>query len=202
MARSHLPTWLVVSVGLLAFTATHTAQTRALKQDAEALKEKVATIAAFAERPSNQGRRTTVTEPEVNAYLVYEGVAQIPAGVVEPAVTMVGGGRVTARAIVDLDAVRRQKNPTSMLDPMYFLSGRVPVTATGALRTANGVARIELESATVAGVPIPKLVLQEIVSYYSRTPENPRGIGLDEPFALPASIREILIEPGQAVVVQ
>ena len=44
---------------------------------------------------------------------------------------------------------------------------------------------------------MPKFVLQEIVSHYSRTPEKPAGIGLDDPFALPARIREIQVErPG------
>ena len=54
----------------------------------------------------------------------------------------------------------------------------------------------------VSGVPIPKLLLQEIVSYYSKTRENPAGINLDDPFALPAGIREIQVERGQAIVVQ
>ena len=55
---------------------------------------------------------------------------------------------------------------------------------------------------TTLSVPIPKVLLQEIVSYYSRTAENPSGIGLDAPFALPARIREIQVEPGRAVVIQ
>src|SRR5439155_19139739 len=36
-------------------------------------------------------------------------------------------------------------------------------------------------SASVGGVPVPKLLLQEIVSYYSRTAQNPAGINLDDP---------------------
>jgi hypothetical protein len=80
--------------------------------------------------------------------------------------------------------------------------GHLPVTATGVLRTSNGVGRFELESATVAGVPIPKFFLQEILSYYSRTPQKPSGISLDDPFALPARIREVRVDPGQAVIIQ
>jgi len=122
--------------------------------------------------------------------------------VVEPAVSILGTGRLAGRAVVDLDAVRRQKNPTSLLDPMNYLTGRLPVAATGVLKTSNGVGHFELESASVSGVPIPKLLLQEIVSYYSKTRENPAGINLDDPFALPAGIREIQVERGQAIVVQ
>ncbi len=128
--------------------------------------------------------------------------SQLPTGVVEPAVNILGTGRLSGRAVVDLDAVRRQKNPTSLLDPMNYLAGRLPVTATGLLRTSNGMGRFQLESASVSGVPIPKLLLQEIVSYYSRTPDKPSGISLDDAFALPARIREIQVERGQAIIVQ
>jgi hypothetical protein len=117
-------------------------------------------------------------------------------------VAILGPGRLSGRAVVDLDAVRKAKNPTSLLDPMNYLMGRVPVTATGSLKTGNGVGHFALESASVGGVPIPKLILQEIVSYYSRTAENPSGVSLDDPFALPARIREIQVERGQAIIVQ
>ena len=77
-----------------------------------------------------------------------------------------------------------------------------PVAVTGTLKTGNGVGHFALDSASVGGVPIPKLILQEIVSYYSRTAENPSGVSLDDPFALPARIREIQVERGQAIIVQ
>ena len=144
----------------------------------------------------------TVTEGEVNSYIVYEAREQLPTGVVDPYVTILGSGRVSGRAIVDLDAVRKQKNPTSLLDPMNYLMGKLPVTATGVLKTSDGVGRFELESAAISRVPVPKILLQEIVSYYSRTAENPAGISLDDPFALPARIREIQVQRGQAIIVQ
>jgi len=191
-----------VATAALVLSAAVAADVRGTKRDAENLKQKIAAINAFADRPARQPRRTILSEKEVNAYLVYEAAADLPSGVVDPAVTILGTGRVSARAVVDLDAVRKQKNPTSMLDPMYYLTGRLPVTATGLLKTGNGLGRVLLETAAVGGVPIPKIVLQEIVSYYSRTPENPKGIGLDDPFALPSRISEIQVQPGQAVVIQ
>jgi len=187
---------------IAAASAVSSADVRPQRRDAVALKQKVAAIAAFGERPSRQARRTTVTETEVNAYLVYDAHSDLPVGVVEPWVTIVGTGRVSGRAVVDLDAVRKDKKPTSMLDPMNYLTGRLPITATGVLTTSKGVGRFALESAAVSGIPIPKMVLQEIVSYYSRTPQKPAGIGLDDPFELPSRIREILVERGQAIVVQ
>ena len=76
------------------------------------------------------------------------------------------------------------------------------VKATGPLQARDGVARLELESADIAGVPIPKFLLQQIVSYYSKSAARPSGISLDEPLELPARIREIQVKPGQAIVVQ
>ena len=174
------------------------------KRDATSLKQKVDAITTYGAKPTTgqQVRRTTVTENEVNSYLVFEAKSQLPTGVVEPSVSALGPGRVSGRAVVDLDAVRKAKNPTSLLDPMNYLFGRLPVTAAGTLTTSNGVGRFAFESASVGSVPIPKVLLQEIVSYYSRTPEKPAGISLDDPFALPSRIREIQVERGQAIIVQ
>ncbi len=206
MARRHLTTsvrMVAVAIAVLALlAAVPRADVRASRRDATLMKQKVATIAAHGERAIKQARRTTVTENEVNSYLVYEAREQLPTGVVDPSVTILGTGRVSGRAVVDLDAVRKQKNPTSLLDPMNYLMGRLPVSAVGVLKTSNGVGRFQLESASVSSIPVPKLLLQEIVSYYSRTPDNPSGISLDDPFALPARIREIQVERGQAIIVQ
>jgi hypothetical protein len=192
---------LVCTLGLVSFASLR-ADIRTSKRDAASLKQKVANITAQGERPSTVARRTIVTESEVNSYLIYEAGAQIPVGVVEPSITVVGPGRLSGRAVVDLDAVRKQKAPTSLLDPMNYLMGRLAVTAVGTLKTSNGIGHFDLESSAVGSVPIPKILLQEIVSYYSRTPEKPAGISLDDPFQLPARIREIKVERGQAIVVQ
>ena len=192
---------LVCTLGLVSFASLR-ADIRTSKRDAASLKQKVATITAQGERPSTVARRTIVTESEVNSYLVYDAGNQIPVGVVEPSIAVVGSGRLSGRAVVDLDAVRKQKAPTSLLDPMNYLMGRLAVTAVGTLRPSNGIGRFELESSAVGSVPIPKILLQEIVSYYSRSPEKPAGIGLDDPFQLPARIREIKVERGQAIIVQ
>jgi len=192
---------LVCAVGLTSIVGVE-ADVRATKRDAASLKQKVAAITAHGETSSKVARRTIVTENEVNSYLVYEAGPQIPVGVVDPSITVVTPGRLSGRAIVDLDAVRKQKAPTSLLDPMNYLMGRLAVTAVGTLKTADGVGRFELESSSVGSIPIPKILLQEIVSYYSRSPEKPSGISLDDPFPLPARIREIQVDRGQAIIVQ
>ena len=78
------------------------------------LKRKVTSIVDFSARPTKQPRKTTVTENEVNAYLSFDAQEQLPAGVVDPAIAIVGPGRVSGRAVVDLDAVRkRNREPCS-----------------------------------------------------------------------------------------
>ena len=71
-----------------------------------------------------------------------------------------------------------------------------------ALRTQKGVGAFSLESATVGGIPVPKTILQELVTYYSRSESQPQGINIDAPFQLPAHILEIRTTQGQALVVQ
>jgi hypothetical protein len=192
----------VAAVATILATSTP-AQVRTSKRDALVMKEKVAAIVAQGERPQKEGRRTTVTEAEVNSYLTYELGDGLPPGVAQPAVSAPGDGQLSGRAVVDLDAVRKAGgNSTGLFDPRSYLTGHVPVTATGVLRTSNGRGRFDLQSASVGVLPVPKLLLQEIVAYYSKTPEKPNGINLDDEFELPARIREIQVGRGQAIVVQ
>lgn len=208
MSRLYLHTGFaaaVITLGAVVTTwlaAAPHAQVGPSKREAQTFKQKVATINALGQKPSKQLRRTTVSEAELNAYLVHDAQPDFPAGVVDPWVDMVGPGRLTGRAVVDLNAVRKAQNPTSLFDPRSYLMGQLPVTATGVLTTADGMGRFQLESATVGGIPVPKTILQEIVSYYSRTPQTPSGVSLDDPFPLPARIREVQVQPDQAIIVQ
>lgn len=177
-------------------------QGRLTREDADRFQGKLSRIMAVGNSTRAGARQTTpVSDVEVNAYLRYIATNQIPTGIVEPTLSAVGDGRVSGRATVDLDAVRQQKQ-RSWLDPLGYLTGSMPLTASGLLITKEGVGRFQLESAAISGVTIPKSVLQELLSYYSRTPERPAGINMDDPFELPARIREIQVGRGQATVVQ
>jgi hypothetical protein len=190
-----------ITSGALAVAAA-AADTAPLRRDADQLKQKVEAIRGRSVAPDARPVKTAISEREVNAYLAYELAQTLPAGVVDPSITILGPNRLSGRALVDLDRVRAAANPTSRLDPMYYLSGRLPVAATGMLKTHQGVGEFQLESADVAGVPVPKFVLQQIVSYYSRSAEQPSGISIDRAFELPANIKEIQVDRGQAIVVQ
>ncbi len=188
-------------VALVAATSVARQQAQITRRDADSLQQKIDLIAQRGLVPQPAASRTTVTEGEINSYLAIYGKDQLPGGVIDPQVTILGGDRVFGRATIDLDAVRREGSG-GWLDPTSYLSGHLPVTAQGLVHTRDGVARLDLESAQVAGIGIPKGVLQRIVSHYSRTPDYPNGINLDEPFPLPAGIRQIEMRPGEATVVQ
>jgi hypothetical protein len=172
--------------------------------DAKRLREKVARIVYHGNRPAPPSAplRTVVTERELNAYLTLDSAGELPVGVTEPALTIHDERRVSARAVVDLDAVRAHHKSTGMLDPVNLLGGRLPVAAVGAIEAKGGKARLQLESVSVAGLPVPVMVLREIVAYYTRSPEYPRGVNIDDPFPLPSRIKAIELRRGEALVVQ
>jgi hypothetical protein len=193
----------LVLIGALAL-APLAGQARVSKQDADRFKTKLTRIVqqgTAAPLRAAAPRTTPVSDVEVNSYLRFHAGDQIPVGILEPTLNALGDGRVSGRAIVDLDAVRKQKQ-RGWLDPMAYLTGRLPVTAAGRLTTKGGKGQFQLESAEVSGITIPKSFLQELVSHYSRTPENPAGIDMDAPFELPSRIQEIRVGTGTSTVVQ
>jgi hypothetical protein len=195
---------IVLSVSVAAAGVSTGAWQRYSKQDADRFQGKLDRITAYANQKGAKAaapQTIPVTDVEVNAYFQHSAKEQIPAGIVEPQLTALGDGRVSGQAVVDLDVVRKQK-ARGWLDPMAYLTGSLPLTASGLLITKDGVGRFQLESAQVSGISIPKSFLQELVAYYSRTPEDPDGIGMDDPFELPARIREIRVERGQATIMQ
>lgn len=199
-----------VTAGLVLVLATASASAYfgLTRQEADRFNAKLGRIVAFGNGPSlktaavtSTTQTTEITDNELNAYFRFHAKDQIPVGIVEPTINAVGTGRLTGRATVDLDAVRTQKQ-RGWLDPLGYLTGRLPITATGTLNTQNGIGKFSLESAEISGVTIPKTVLQELLSHYSRSKENPAGINMDDPFELPARIREIRVEQARATIVQ
>ena len=172
------------------------------RPDADAFAKKVAIINQHAEIGATSPRRTTLTERELNSWFLYRAQPLVPPGLTQPAVTILGDGRLMGRATVDLEAIGKQRGTGGSLDVWSYLGGRVPLSVTGVLHTRDGQGRFELQAADISGVPVSKSLLQELVSYYTRTPEDPRGVRLDDPFDLPADIQQIQIGQAQAVVVQ
>jgi hypothetical protein len=186
-----------VLTGAVAVVTLQAAPAPPSKRESASLLQKVESI-----NKKQPRRRTVITENELNAYFQFDATRDLPVGVVNPAIAIQPNGRLWGRAVVDLDAVRKASPPRGLLDPKNLLMGRVPLTATGVLTTSNGTGQFALESAAIGNLPLPKLLLDEVVSYYTRSESRPGGYTTDDRFPLPAAIREIQVTRGQAVVVQ
>ncbi len=175
-------------------------QPRLSKQDADRFEGKLTRIVAFGNekraRAAKPDRRRS-SDAEVNAYFEYAAKDQVPAGIVEPTLNALGDGRVGGRAIVDLDAVRKQKQ-RGWLDPLAYLTGTLPLTASGHAdhegRRRTVPARVGARS---PASPSRRSLLQELLSVLLADAGEPAGINMDDPFELPARIREIRVGQGQ-----
>jgi hypothetical protein len=172
------------------------------RRDAARLQAKLDRITKSSLAPRKAAATTPITETEINSYLRFELADRMPPGVTDPWVSILDNGRLSGRATVDLARVGQSRKSGGMLDPFNLLTGSVPLSVDGVLKTKSGVGSFVVESATISSVPVPVWMLQEIVSYYSKSDATPNGVALDKPFVLPNGIREIQTARGQATVVQ
>jgi hypothetical protein len=186
----------VVCLALLAFLVTAEAVNTSRPQS-DSFAKKLAIIKQHAATSPKSARKTTVTEGELNSWFVYRAPPLLPVGVKDPSVTVIGNGKLLGVVTVDLDDVGKSKSGA-----WNVLGGRVPITLSGVLRTKDGKGQFDLQSASLSGVPLPKFLLQEIVAHYTRDEDRPNGIRLDDPFDLPASIKQIDVGQGQALIIQ
>lgn len=186
----------VVCFALLACLVTAEAVNTSRPQS-DSFAKKLAIIKQHAAVSPKSARKTTVTEGELNSWFVYRAPPLLPVGVKDPSVTVVGNGKLIGVVTVDLDDVGKSKSGA-----WNVLGGRVPITLSGVLRTKDGKGQFDLQSASLSGVPLPKFLLQEIVAHYTRDEDRPNGIRLDDPFDLPASIKQIDVGQGQALIIQ
>jgi hypothetical protein len=187
---------------ILGAALSNTAALQLSQQHGDALQRKIDEVNKNGSRNPAAPKRTPMSELEVNSYLAFNLKDKIRQGLTHPEITMIGDGQLAGRAIVDLDEFKRHRKAQGFMDPFSYLSGRVPLTARGALRTRAGRGQFQFGSAEIFGVPLPKPIVQELVTYFSRTPENPKGFDMDAPFDLPARIRDVVVNRGESIVVQ
>jgi hypothetical protein len=124
------------------------AQDPGAKTAAQAMERKLATILTLAERPAAsrapaKPQRTTLTEPEVNAYFRVNGATFMPTGVNNAQLTIDPGGRVRAKALVDLDQALKPKE-RAWTDPLAWVGGKVEVVAAGTLAASSGKGKLTI----------------------------------------------------------
>jgi len=191
----------VLLVGL-AIPVTIMAAENLTPQLAAAFEKKIVAVQANARIEAKAPRSTQFSEDETNSYLKFNAGPLLPVGLAEPVITIHGEGRVTGRAVVDLDVVRQKQSSGGWFDPTSYMTGKLPVSAVGRIVTADGKGRFELETADVSGFPVPKTLLAQMVNYFTRTADNPKGSSIDDTFELPAEIQRIDIATGRFTIIQ
>lgn len=194
--------FIALGLVLLAATMARGAAPQLSQEQGKNLAQKIESINQNAAVTPVRSKTTQASEGEVNSYLTFNVRDKIPRGLANPEIRMVGDGQVAGRVYVDIDEFKRGRQSGGIMDPFSYISGQVPVTARGLLRTRDGMGQFHLTGAELHGVPLPKPLVQELVSFFSRTAERPNGFSLDEPFQLPAKIRTITIHAGEALIVQ
>ena len=188
---------LVVALGATAPSAQSTVPPPLVPADGQRLADALAAIIDNAATAGGGPRTVTLTERGINSYLRFQGADVLPPAVREPEIRLLGNGRLSARARIDLDRLRGER-PRGPLDPLRYLAGQVEVVAVGALRGSEQVGRIEVESVHVESIPMPVVLLVEAV----RAHPDADGFDLTRPFRLPYGIEELRVEPARAIVIQ
>jgi len=171
-------------------------------QLADAFEKKIVLVQKQGEQKASKDRATTFTQAETNSYLKFKAGDLLPTGLTQPELTMLGGGKTSGKAVVDLDVVREKQGSGSWFDPTSYLTGKLPVTASGRIVTWDGKGKFELETATINGIPLPKGLLAQMVNFFTRTSDNPRGSSIDDTFELPAGVKTIDVNAGNWVTHQ
>jgi hypothetical protein len=193
---------VLIIVLTLSAAVSVTAALEISKEQGNRLERKIDEIAKNASAEPVRSKKTLMSESEVNSYLNFNVKEKIPRGLSHPQISGLGNGNLAGRVFIDLDEFKRQRGSGGIMDPLNYISGQVPLTARGVLRARDGKGQFELISAEIHRIPIPKPLVQELVTFFSRTQETPRGINIDEPFNLPAKIREVIVNQGEAVITQ
>ena len=199
---SLIVTWILAVMVVFGATAPVQQAAPLSAADGRALETALARILLNAATPRRGGERLVIiTERAANGFLRFQGADRLPPGLTAPELRMAAGGRLTVTATVDLDAVREQQSP-GRFNPLRYLSGSLPVTAVGSVRSARRTITIDIESAQVGSLSVPATLVAELVRIYTRSDQYPDGIDVSEPIPLPNGIDAVRVEPRRTVIVQ
>ena len=159
------------------------------------LEQRLAAIVERGRNPSDTRDAVLLPEREVNAYLEFQ--AQLPPGLMQPRVTLEGGGRIAAGARVDLQAA-----VDSVPGALRRMRDTLPVAITARLEATDGIGRITIESMTVVGLLLPPAVVGQLLDAFVARVRGSEWLDFYEPFMLPHRIRQIAVDAGEMVIVQ
>ena len=184
---------LVLALSLTAFAqSARTANTAAVAS----AEKKLAYVEKNGTLPTPNPKPTQFTEQEINAYLA-SGQVKFPQGV--QSVNLQGQPNViTGTAHVDFDQVKSGQRSSNPLLSMF--SGVHDITVVAHARGMNHKGYVEVDSASLDGVEVPKFVLEMFIEKFV-TPKYP-GVGMNSQFALPAKIDTATVGEHQLTITQ
>lgn len=145
-------------------------------------------------------RPITVSETEANSYLKFHGSEFLPKGVDNPEIHFTGPDKISGAALVDFNQLNQAKgndNSWSAGLLSYILSGRQRVAATTTVTTADGQAKVVIDSVSIGGTEVPQMLVSFLLQNYVQ----PRyKIDLSKPIALPDHVSKIGLESGLATL--
>ena len=141
-----------------------------------AFAKKVVLVQEHANAGVKKPLSTTFTQAETNSYLKYNAGDLLPTGLTQP------DGHADRRRAACLArrlsiSISSGRNPSSggWFDPTSYLTGKLPVTASGRIITGDGKARFEIERAEVSGMHDPAIVPRadgQLLHAHRRQPER------------------------------
>lgn len=200
---SHFCNGLLIASLLMSWSCSITAPAKVVEKDsATRLQEKIDALMANGAKSPVAPQSITLAQDEVNLFLASFLKKEIPQGIEDPHVTMLGNARIVARVLVDVDEFKRKSGRKTASGPLNFFSGKIPVLLRGELTGREGQGQFRLVSAEANGLGLPRALVLELLATHTRTRENPRGFELEKPFDLPLKIRELTVQPGELSVLQ
>jgi hypothetical protein len=197
---SHVCRGLMAAALLLSWSCSTRAPVTTTKPPAAGLQEKLDELQENSAKSPIPPKTIAFAEDEVNVFLAAYLKDKIPQAIGEPHVTILSDSQIAAKVIVDVDEIKRTRKRNS--GALNFFSGKTPVMLRGDLTTRDGQGRFNLRYAEVNGLTLPKSLVLELLTSHTRTRQNPQGFDLEKPFDLPLKIRELILRPGELLVVQ
>ncbi len=163
---------------------------------ADSMDKKLAYIQANGAKATPDQTPTVLTEDEVNAWFA-AGRAKLPAGVQR--VQFHGSaGVITAKSRVEFDqltASRRSSNPL-----LGLFTGVHDVQVVAHARGEGGMGLVDVDSASLDGTEVPRMVLELFVDKYL-APRYP-GVGMNSRFKMPSRVDTATIGDRQVTITQ
>lgn len=192
--RTFLRAFAVATVSL----ATLAGEQSSNPADADSLAQKIEDMRERYLRGDARAKDFRLSEREVNAYLAHRLTDQIPKGVKDLWVSF-GPDLLNAGGRVDLAAVRDRMPDASLA---FLFQGLVPVELSARVKAEGGMGKAEIQSCRLGGMEVPKALIQQLLTTYSKSSSRPEGIRLEDPFELPYGIRSARLLSGEAVLRQ